>query len=70
MLIKEETLIEDLIKECPETVRVFTKHKLPCIVCGEPLWGTLEENAKRYGANLEELLRDLEKVFKEKCQKK
>lgn len=33
---------------------------MPCIACGEPLWGTIEENAKRYNVNLKELLRDLE----------
>jgi hybrid cluster-associated redox disulfide protein len=57
--ISKETLIEDLVKDHPTTVKVFTRHKLPCIVCGEPLWGTVGENAERYGADLEALLSDL-----------
>ena len=58
--ISNESLIEDLVKDHPTTVKVFTRHKLPCIVCGEPLWGTVEENAVRYGADLNALLRDLQ----------
>lgn len=67
MEITSETLIEDLVKEHPETIKIFTRHKMPCIICGEPLWGSIEENAKRYGVNLEELLKDLrEEIEKNK----
>ncbi len=59
--ISSNTLIEDLVKDFPSTVKVFTRHKLPCIVCGEPLWGSVGENAARYGADLKSLLRDLQK---------
>lgn len=59
MEINEKTLIEDLVKEHPETIKVFVKHGMPCIVCGEPLWGTIEENARRYGVDLKSLLKDL-----------
>jgi hypothetical protein len=58
--ISKESLVEDLVKDYPTTVKVFARHKMPCIVCGEPLWGTVGENAARYGANLEDLLRDLQ----------
>jgi hybrid cluster-associated redox disulfide protein len=63
-VISKETLIEDLVREYPETIKVFTKHKMPCIICGEPLWGSVEENAIRYNVNLEELLKDLEEAIK------
>lgn len=66
MEITPKTLIEDLVREHPETIKVFTKHKMPCIICGEPLWGSLEENALRYNVNLEELLKDLIEKIKEK----
>jgi hypothetical protein len=55
-----ESLIEDLVRDFPSTVNVFTRHKLPCILCGEPLWGTVGENAARYGADLDKLLKDLQ----------
>jgi hybrid cluster-associated redox disulfide protein len=59
--ISSESLIEDLVKDHPATVKIFTRHKLPCIMCGEPLWGTVAENADRYGADLDALLKDLKK---------
>jgi hypothetical protein len=58
--ISSKTLIEDLVKDFPSTVKVFTRHKLPCIVCGEALWGTVGENAGRYGADVVKLLKDLQ----------
>lgn len=64
MEIRPETLIEDLVREHPETIKVFTKHKMPCIICGEPLWGTIEENTIRYNVNLDELLKDLKEAIK------
>jgi len=58
--VSSESLIEDLVRDFPSTVKVFTRHKLPCIACGEPLWGTVGENAARYSADLEMLLKDLQ----------
>ena len=59
--ISGRSLIEDLVRDFPSTVKVFTRHKLPCLLCGEPLWGTVADNAARYGADLEILLKDLQK---------
>ena len=71
MSIDGKILIEDLVREYPEAIKVFTKHKMPCIICGEPLWGTIEENAIRYNVNLKELLKDLEEeTAKNSAQKK
>ena len=57
--IKAEDLIEEIVSLYPQTVRVFMDHGLPCLVCGEPLWGTVAENAERYKADLTSLLKDL-----------
>jgi hypothetical protein len=40
-------LIEDLIHEHPAAVRFLIDNNLPCVVCGEPFWGTLEELARQ-----------------------
>jgi methionine synthase II (cobalamin-independent) len=44
-----EVLIEDLVRECPEAVRVLRAFGIRCIQCGEPIWGTLAEAAREKG---------------------
>ncbi len=38
--------IEDLIDHYPTSNAFLIKRGLPCIVCGEPVWGTLQELAR------------------------
>jgi len=54
-MIKKEMLIEDLIREVPESVRYLMKKGIKCVVCGEPIWGTLEEAARDKGFSSEEI---------------
>jgi len=49
MEITEKTLIEDLVRELPESVRALSERGIVCIRCGEPYWGTLEELAAEKG---------------------
>jgi hypothetical protein len=49
MRIARETTIEALLAEVPGVVRFLIERGLPCLVCGEPTWGTLEELARRNG---------------------
>ncbi len=53
-MINLDTLVEDVVAEHPKTVRVFMAHNFPCLVCGEPVWGTIGENADRYGLTSEQ----------------
>lgn len=48
-MIELDDLVEDVVAKHPKTVRVFMAHNFPCLVCGEPVWGTIGENAVRYG---------------------
>ena len=58
--LTEESTIEELVTRFPQTVNVFIKHGIPCIVCGEPLWGTIKENAEKYGVkDLQSLMYEL-----------
>ena len=43
MEITKDITIEDLIEEYPFSVQYLSKKGIRCIVCGEPIWGTLEE---------------------------
>lgn len=54
-MIQKETLIEDLIRAVPESVRFLMKKGIKCIACGEPFWGTLEEVARGKGFSCEQI---------------
>lgn len=49
MTIHRDTTIEDLLAAVPSVVRYLIERGLPCLVCGEPTWGTFEELARRTG---------------------
>lgn len=54
-------LIEDLIERYPDAVGFLIEHGLPCVVCGEPSWGSLSELARDKGwndAKIDELVRE------------
>ncbi|MCK4583923.1 DUF1858 domain-containing protein [candidate division WOR-3 bacterium] len=55
-MITKETTIEEILEKFPDTVKVFMDLGVPCLVCGEPLWGTVEEAAKKYKTDLNELI--------------
>ncbi len=41
--ITKEILIETLVEQFPFSVRYLMEKGIRCIMCGEPIWGTLEE---------------------------
>lgn len=57
--ITKETTIEEILEKYPDTVETFMNFGIPCLVCGEPLWGTVEEGAEKYEVDLDELLTKL-----------
>lgn len=44
--ITKDILIEELVENYPFSVRYLMEKGIRCIMCGEPIWGTLEEAAK------------------------
>jgi len=44
--ITKEILIEELVNNYPFSVRYLMEKGIRCIMCGEPIWGTLEEAAQ------------------------
>lgn len=53
--ITKNIFIEDLIRDYPFSIDYLMKKGIRCIVCGEPIWGTLEEAAKEKEFNEEEI---------------
>lgn len=63
MTITKDTTIEDLIDAVPASVKYLMEQGIRCIVCGEPIWGTLEEAAKEKGfsdTDIEKFVTDLQ----------
>ena len=57
--ISATTRVEEILTKYPSLSRTFIELGMPCLVCGEPFWGTVAELSKQYGANCEELIRQL-----------
>ncbi|PLX06686.1 MAG: DUF1858 domain-containing protein [Marinilabiliales bacterium] len=45
-MINKDIYIEDFVNEYPFSVKYLMEKGIKCIMCGEPIWGTLEEAAK------------------------
>ena len=54
-MIERTTDIEDLVRDYPGAVSFMISHGLPCLVCGEPVWGTLEDIARDSGLSSGEI---------------
>ena len=62
--ITPDTTVEEIIEKHPKTVGVFIQFSIPCLVCGEPFWGTIAELCRRHSADLESLLERLNGMVK------
>ncbi len=59
--------IEDIVEKYPETIGPMQEMGVQCMVCGEPVWGTLGERIKEKGlSNEEEILSRLNEVVAKK----
>lgn len=54
-MIDKNIYIEDLVNDYPFSVKYLMEKGIKCIMCGEPIWGTLEEAAKEKSFNDEEI---------------
>lgn len=70
-MITRNTYIEDLIQMLPEAVTYLSQKNIRCVVCGEPIWGTLEQAAREKGytdADIDRFVKELNAMLK-KAQK-
>jgi len=51
--ITKDILIEELVDNYAFSVRYLMEKGIRCIMCGEPIWGTLEEAAEEKGFDAE-----------------
>ena len=59
MEITKQTAVDDVLKGYPVLTRVFIEFGLPCLVCGEAFWGTIEELAQQNNVDPENLVKKL-----------
>lgn len=63
--VTKDIFIEDLIKIKPASVKYLMDKGIRCLVCGEPIWGTLESAAKEKGfsdTDIQKFVFDLETI--------
>jgi hybrid cluster-associated redox disulfide protein len=59
MTITKDMPIAEIVRDHPETVRVFLSHGLMCIGCAAARFENLEQGAMAHGLDVEALLKDL-----------
>ncbi|MEJ2628639.1 MAG: DUF1858 domain-containing protein [bacterium] len=67
MNITKNIWIEDLLDKYPQAQQFLSRKGIVCIKCGEPIWGTLEEQIKEKGFSeneLNKLISDLNEFLK------
>ncbi len=67
IVVTKDTTIEELVEHVPGAVKYLMEQGIRCIICGEPIWGTLEEAAEEKGFGPEEIekfVHDLNELVK------
>ncbi|HXG01076.1 MAG TPA: DUF1858 domain-containing protein [Bacteroidota bacterium] len=68
-MIRRDISIEELVTILPESVRYLMDRGIKPIVCGEPIWDTLEGAARAKGFSderIDEMVRELAELFQQK----
>ncbi len=62
-MIRADDYIEDLLERHPGINAFLRERGVVCIQCGEPVWGTLKEQAEAKGLDVEALVKELNQAF-------
>jgi iron-sulfur cluster repair protein YtfE (RIC family) len=71
-MIRKGIFIEDLVINLPESISYLKEKNINCIACGEPIWDTLEQAARKKGyggKDIEIFLKELNDMKVEESQK-
>jgi hypothetical protein len=60
--ITDNIPIEELISKYPFSVNYLMKKGIKCIVCGEPIWGTLEDAVREKGFSDQDLAKIVDEL--------
>ena len=62
MSITKDIQIEDLVELLPQSVSLLREKGIVCVVCGEPVWGSLNDLATQKGLSdneIEQIVKEL-----------
>nr|MBN2277143.1 DUF1858 domain-containing protein [candidate division Zixibacteria bacterium] len=62
-MIKANEYVEDLIKRIPELDAYLMKRGIRCVICGEPVWGTIGELIESKDMNVGQVLAEINSEF-------
>jgi hypothetical protein len=60
--ITQGTRIDEILGKYPSLSRIFVEFGLPCQICGETFWGTVEDLGRQHIANVNELVDKLNEI--------
>lgn len=66
MEIAKDITIEELIETMPDAIKYLSRVGIRCVICGEPVWGTLESAARDKGFSDDDIKRfvaDLNELY-------
>ena len=63
--ITKDSIIADVIRNCPGCIEVLERHNMPCRTCMGAVTGTLAEGACMHDVDVDEILAEL----RECCRK-
>ena len=63
--ITKDMHVDEIIAKYPSLSKTFIEFGLPCLVCGEPFWGTIEELSRQHNVNAEKLVEKLNQERRE-----
>jgi len=63
--ITKEMHVDQILAKHPSLSKIFIEFGLPCLICGEPFWGTVEELGNQHNINVTELVKKLNQKRRE-----
>jgi len=65
-MITKNTTIEDIVQNYPDLIKPLKQFGITCVACGEPVWGTLAENANQKNiSDLDIIIEKLNRIILE-----
>ncbi len=61
MQITKDSIIADVLREHPECIEVFDRHKMPCLTCAGASTGTIGEGAMLHDVDADLIVEELRK---------
>ena len=62
MAIEFTTLVDDVMRRCPATIRVFLDYRMHCVGCPIACFHTVDDACREHNVDRESFLSDLRKT--------